>query len=305
MRSQTRFRMLLLGLLGILCSVAVLSEIGLYAMDQASDTFGADGGSNEFIPRGIHQDLRQDVIQAAHAKTTAQLEAIAKRYSAPPQELLNLLSDPDWHVFAGAAFVISRMGPRAQSAIPALAQSLKSDNRELRLAAFNALQGIGPSAIPVLSIALKDKNGKDRAVAATALARIGPPALSVLVDEFEDEDRGFAYTVAVACGEMGPSALPTLVGIFTNNQSSEQQRSASAKALARIRPSGFSLLVNVMKDKSQSVKMRVIATRTGRKQVRGCCRGTSPQSGETGGTRKTSHPRGEADRCGGHRSPMR
>jgi hypothetical protein len=35
-------------------------------------------------------------------------------------------------------------------------------------------------------------------------------------------------------------------------------------------------------------------TRTGRKQVRSCSRGTSPQSGEAGGTRKTSRPRGQA-----------
>src|SRR5579864_6375403 len=46
-------------------------------------------------------------------------------------------------------------------------------------------------------------------------------------------------------------------------------------------------------------------TRTGRKQVRGCRRGTSPKSGETGGTRKTSRPRGQAYGCGGNRGPMR
>jgi hypothetical protein len=33
--------------------------------------------------------------------------------------------------------------------------------------------------------------------------------------------------------------------------------------------------------------------------------GTSPQSGETGGTRKTSCPRSEANRCRGNRSPVR
>src|SRR5208337_2483217 len=46
-------------------------------------------------------------------------------------------------------------------------------------------------------------------------------------------------------------------------------------------------------------------TRTGRKQVRGCGRGTSPQSGETGGTRKTSRPHSQADRCRGNRGPVR
>ncbi|MGC2170933.1 MAG: ParB N-terminal domain-containing protein [Candidatus Sulfotelmatobacter sp.] len=33
--------------------------------------------------------------------------------------------------------------------------------------------------------------------------------------------------------------------------------------------------------------------------------GTSPQSGETGGTRKTSRPRGQADGCRGNRGPVR
>ena len=46
-------------------------------------------------------------------------------------------------------------------------------------------------------------------------------------------------------------------------------------------------------------------TRIGGKQVRGRRRGTSPQSGETGGTRKTSRPRRQADRCGGNRGPVR
>ena len=46
-------------------------------------------------------------------------------------------------------------------------------------------------------------------------------------------------------------------------------------------------------------------TRTGGKQVRGCRRGTSSQSGETGGTRRTSCPRSEANRCRGNRSPVR
>jgi hypothetical protein len=45
--------------------------------------------------------------------------------------------------------------------------------------------------------------------------------------------------------------------------------------------------------------------RTGGKQVRGRGRGTSPESGETGGTRKTSRPRSQAKRCRGHRSPLR
>jgi hypothetical protein len=43
-------------------------------------------------------------------------------------------------------------------------------------------------------------------------------------------------------------------------------------------------------------------TRTGGKQVRGCCRGASPKSGETCGIGKTSRPRGQANRCGGNRA---
>jgi hypothetical protein len=46
-------------------------------------------------------------------------------------------------------------------------------------------------------------------------------------------------------------------------------------------------------------------TRTGGKQVRGCRRGTSPKSRETGGTRKTSRPHSQADGCGGNRGPVR
>src|SRR5437667_4958956 len=46
-------------------------------------------------------------------------------------------------------------------------------------------------------------------------------------------------------------------------------------------------------------------TRTGGEQVRSCRRGTSLESGETGGPRQTSRPRSQADRRRGNRSAVR
>src|ERR1035438_3342191 len=45
--------------------------------------------------------------------------------------------------------------------------------------------------------------------------------------------------------------------------------------------------------------------RTGGKQLRGCRRGASPKSGQTGGTRKTSRRRNQADGWRGNRGPIR
>jgi len=257
-RQTTSLKKLLLAMM--VCAMMLLAQTFALGQDRHGSpaSLTDDSRKNELV----QTHLRQEIANALHAKTAAQLEAIAKRYPDPPQELLNLLSDSDPKICYGAAFVIARMGPRAQSALPVLAQNLKSDNRYVRGAAFTALKGIGPSAIPVVTDALRDKSGKDRGAAAMILASMGPAAIPVLVEQFKDEDRGIAYTAAAALGQVGASAVPTLIKLFTNPQTDDNLRSAAGVALLQIRPAGFSFLLSIATDQTRDVKLRVAATRT-------------------------------------------
>ena len=57
--------------------------------------------------------------------------------------------------------------------------------------------------------------------------------------------------------------------------------------------------------KTQGILAPLLVRELEQGQVRGCSRSTSAESGETCGTRKTSRPRSQADRCRGHRGAVR
>jgi HEAT repeat protein len=98
-------------------------------------------------------------------KTAAELEAML--HSAEPTVQMQ------------GAFGLSRLGPEARAAVPALIEALKGKDTLVRAHAALALGRIGPQAspaVPVLTELLGDPEWTVRRQAALALGRIGSEA---------------------------------------------------------------------------------------------------------------------------------
>ncbi len=95
-----------------------------------------------------------------------------------------------------AANALSKMGDEAESATPALLDSLRADDIFLRAAITSALIRIGAPAVPGLIRALFDDNRAVRRAAAKALGKIGDERavapLSVSLKDGDDGVRKFA-----------------------------------------------------------------------------------------------------------------
>jgi HEAT repeat protein len=102
---------------------------------------------------------------------------------------------------------LNSMAARAEAATPALCEiSLGGESRQLRLAATEALGGVGndkKAASTLAGVAVKDKDRALRITALTSLDALGPkaksalPALSSLLDEEEDDGLGAMAVSAV------------------------------------------------------------------------------------------------------------
>lgn len=94
--------------------------------------------------------------------------------------LVETLRSQEPRLRATAATTLWGMGPKARAAVPALAAALSDQDHEVRVAAAMALENMDPGdakeAIPALIRALKDREGRVRQWAAKALGKIGPPA---------------------------------------------------------------------------------------------------------------------------------
>ena len=93
-------------------------------------------------------------------------------------ELEQMLHDPDPAVKVQGSFGLSRLGPEARDAVPALITCLQGETLVRENAAL-ALGAIGPDAkeaVPALIRLLSDPEWTVRRQAATALGQIGPDA---------------------------------------------------------------------------------------------------------------------------------
>jgi hypothetical protein len=142
------------------------------------------------------------------------------------------------------------MGPKAKSAVPALADVL-SDHQMVSWPAADALSNIGPDAspaIPALVEVIEREQGKGKTsetesetpstfswLAGKALAGIGPASIPALSELLAHDDRFVRMTAAQALGAMEPppeDAIPAL-----NNALSDQHeyvRRLARRALDRI-----------------------------------------------------------------------
>ena len=99
---------------------------------------------------------------------------------------------------------------------------------------IDALSTIGEAAVPALSESLRDPEQDVRRHAAIALSKIGPSAsaaVPALIEALVDPDRHMQQTAAEALGEIGPSAsaaVPALIEALVDPDRHMQQTAAEA-----------------------------------------------------------------------------
>jgi HEAT repeat protein len=191
------------------------------------------------------------------------------------RELVQRLKHTDGTVRRVAAEGLGRIGPRASEAVPALVVALIDINREIRLAAKEALRTIDhawqqhdqiASAVAVLVEHLGSRRSETCQAAAEVLGQLGSPAVTALSQALQapesvprrDTRRLWA---ARALGWIGPparAAIPALVQTLSAEESYVIE--AAADALAKMGPAAqeaMSALIQTLGHWNPSVREAV------------------------------------------------
>ena len=150
-----------------------------------------------------------------------------------------LMNEKDGQVRLAVFESVTSLGPVAESAVPALLHTLRSDFGGLRREELHqdyrsalALAAIGAPAVEGLCSLLSEKRENVRAEAIMALGRIGPDAGSavpVLIPKLGDESDRIRQEASTALGRIGPAAFEPL--IEASKQGEPLARSMAIKAL--------------------------------------------------------------------------
>lgn len=154
---------------------------------------------------------------AASTNRDVTLVSVPASYSdAAVGRLAAQLRSPDLRTRVAAANALAGLGPSAREATSALLNALARRNSEIEFerAVSKAMKAIGPAAVPQLVEVLRGGGAQARFHAAAALSRLGPDAagaLSALIEALEsDPDMSVRSSAAVALGAIGPPAEAAL-----------------------------------------------------------------------------------------------
>ena len=163
--------------------------------------------------------------------------------------LIEALRDTTEVIGKAAAEALGRIGPAAVDGVPALIAALSDDNEAIRVAAVGALGRIGPAAadaVPALIEALSDDNDAIRVAAAKALSRIGlaaGDAVPALIEALRDAHAGVRKAAAEALGWIGPAAGDAVPALIEAlRDANAGVHVAAAKALSRIGPAAADVI---------------------------------------------------------------
>ncbi|NQU25417.1 MAG: HEAT repeat domain-containing protein [Candidatus Nealsonbacteria bacterium] len=148
-----------------------------------------------------------------------------------------------------AADALSRIGPEAKDAVPALRTMLSTCTGPWLGAAMHALGNIGPeasAAVPDLVELLDDNPNRRSTTAAVALWKINryPHAIPILIAEAKRNDGSLPYRTVLGIGEIGPAAqelVPVLIKLLEHREL--YMRKAAARALEKVDPSSMPIPV--------------------------------------------------------------
>lgn len=178
-------------------------------------------GSAQQTARQIEKGNSQASEAAAYALTLMKTKAIPS--------LIQLLHSPQPIARAKAAWLLGRMGPSAQSAIPSLITALSDDDDRLLHIIAEAIDLIGaPSGMLTLHLQLIDHTGN------CPVARVGKQATPTLIRLLNRPGTPLAQAAFKTLANLGLDAKPGLVQAVANGTPS--QRTASAILLTGIDP---------------------------------------------------------------------
>jgi len=199
---------------------------------------------------------------AAGTKTQKSAAAtVASRRSQQVADLVKRLEDNDPDVRSSAARGIGRLGPSAETAIPALVRLLRDPVADVRMAAVEALADVGAtpeSAVPDLLLLLADADSGADLQAVRALRRMGPRAAAGVPDLIrllQHESPRVQAAAAEVLGAIGPqanAAVPALLSVLKKDH--EEAGDAAAEALARMWPVSEPGLAKLAEDDDASVR---------------------------------------------------
>ncbi len=187
--------------------------------------------------------------------------------SAVPQ-LIQALKDPSDRVWYSAVLALGKIGPAAKSAVPALMEAMKSDNKGLRILALNALVRIEPDhraidarveeIVPVLADSLRHAEPALRLWSCVCLGKIGrgaKPAAPELAAALKDKDLRVRIQAAMALGQIGPDAKDASKSLIEALADAPVPlRAAAVAALARLGDGVAEQLTAALKHRQDSVR---------------------------------------------------
>jgi HEAT repeat protein len=178
--------------------------------------------------------------------------------------LLPLLDHADGRTQEYACLALIRLGPAAESAVPALIHKVGLRDCPYRRDAILALKRIGPgasAAVPALIGVLKDEDAGDRRAAVDALAGIGQAALPALIEAFRHDDGEARLEVCWALQQFGARAAPAIPALAqAAAERNEGLRDAVFLTLAEIGGVAVDELVRLLDNPEAGVRRRAAMT---------------------------------------------
>ena len=193
----------------------------------------------EFVQRRLPVPISH--MHLARMNSVAVLSRMGAKANRAVPVLVQVLEQEDMSMRMIAAQALGRIGPEARPAIPALVNMLKEYEPHLRQIATDSLREIGDptgKAGEPLTVLLNDKSNETRVSAAIALWLLegqSQPALDLLKKNANPEDWRTRFFTAHSLGEFGGAAKEAVPALLEClHDEHEAVREHAAQALKKI-----------------------------------------------------------------------
>lgn len=220
-------------------AAAFLADPDVETRRLAAASLGADGIAPAVVPLLLDALLDKDPEVRWRAEF-----AIGRLGPRAVPKLIEALASNRPSLRRTAAMMLGPIGPKARSAVPALLQAAKDEDRFIRVWSVKALGDIGfddsaaPQVLAQLAKTLRDPDLDVRRVSTVAAIGLGPrakPLLPSLIEALRDRDAGIRWRTGIALRQMGSDAadaVPALVAALSDADADVRLR--AAQALGRI-----------------------------------------------------------------------